>query len=66
MTDIEQALRAEIQTQLKKVNKSNTPKIHAFIQDKSGYLEIEKRIILMVIQDNITPSACIPQIEVEL
>jgi len=66
MTTTEQGLRAEIQAQLKRVNSKNAPKINQTIQTPQGYHEIETKVILMVINDGITPSACIPQIESEL
>lgn len=65
---LEKRLRKEIFDQLQKVNKNKmlTPKIYDLIQSENGYSWVEKRIISMVIQDGITISACIPQIENEL
>lgn len=63
---IEQELREEILYQLGKVNHKNCPKIYALIQTREGYSSIEERIINMVASEGITPSACIPQIEIEL
>ena len=62
----EQELRNEIKEQLERVNSKNAPKIHKRIQTQGGYQEIEARIIIMIVNDGITPSACIPQIESEL
>ncbi len=63
---VEDVLRKEIAFQLKKAHKKNTPRIFDKLKSNQGYMEIEKRIIEMVIEDGITPSACIPQIELEL
>ena len=62
----EDLLRKEIALQLKKVNIKNTPRIYQKLKEKEGYTGIESRIIKMVIRDGITPSACIPYIEIEL
>lgn len=48
------------------INPTNTPKIAEIIITQEGYCEIEAKIIKMVINDGITPSACIPHIESEL
>ncbi len=64
--NIEKALRQEIKEQLERVNSKNAPKIYKKIQTQDGYQEIEAKIIIMVVNDGITPSACIPQIESEL
>jgi DNA repair protein RadC len=67
-TKVENELRQEVFSQLKKVSNSPklTPKIHKLLKTKSGYEWMERRIIQMMINDNITASACIPQIETEL
>ncbi len=62
---IEKELRDEILKQLKKVSKKSCPNIYQRIQE-GAYRQIEEMIINMVINDHITPSACIPQIESEL
>ena len=62
----EDKLRLEIAKQLKKVNTKNAPRIYEKLKTKAGHLDMEARIIKMVINDGITPSACIPQIEIEL
>ena len=62
----EQELRHEIILQLNKVNSKNAPKMYKKLQTKSGYTEIESKIILMVVNEGLTPSACIPHIESEL
>jgi uncharacterized protein (UPF0297 family) len=66
MSETENVLRHEILEQLSKVTESNAPKVYKMLQTKSGYRNIEQRIIGIVIRDRITPSACIPQIENEL
>lgn len=65
---LEKRLRQEVFQQLQKVNKNIhlTPKIHKLIQTEKGYSWVERRIINMMINDGITASACIPQIESEL
>lgn len=65
---LEKRLRQEIFEQLQKVNKNKmlTPNIYNLIQTQNGYAYIEQRIINMVINDRITISASIPQIETEL
>ena len=62
-TDTTKKLRAEILAQLKKVNADNAPMIHEAIATEQGYVAIEKRIIDMVLNEGLTPSACIPHIE---
>ena len=64
--NLEKLLRKEIHEQLNRVNKKNAPKIYHKLKTKEGYNEIETKIILMVANDSITPSACIPHIESEL
>lgn len=66
MNNIEHQLRKEILEQLQKVTKSNAPKIYSKIQSETGYREMEQRIIIMVANERITPSAAIPQIESEM
>lgn len=64
--DIQKQLRAEILTQLKKVNSVNAPNVYHLVKTQAGYKEIEERIITIVATEGITPSACIPYIENEL
>ena len=61
-------LRKEIYNVFLQINKNpkNTPKIFEIIITQEGYCEIEAKVIKMVINDGITPSACIPHIESEL
>ncbi len=61
-------LRKEIYNVFYQISKNpkNTPKIAEIIITQEGYCEIEAKIIKMVINDGITPSACIPHIESEL
>ena len=66
MENLEQQLRVEIMTQLKRVTSSNAPNVHKLIQSESGYRNMENRIIRMVAAEGLTPSACIPHIENEL
>lgn len=63
---MEEELRTEILRQLRKVDDQNAPHIFKLIQTEAGYREVENRIIYMVAQEHITPSACIPHIENEL
>ena len=65
---LELRLREEILHQLQKVNSnpSLTPGLHKVVQDENGYSWAEKRIIQMMMDDGLSVSACIPQIESEL
>jgi hypothetical protein len=63
---MEQQLRSEIMTQLKRVTSQNAPNVWKLIQTESGYRDMENRIIRMVATEGLTPSACIPHIENEL
>ena len=67
-TGLEHRIREEILIQLRKVNEipKLTPEVYKLIQEKNGYAWVEKRIIQMMIDDGITVSATIPQIESEL
>lgn len=58
-------LRLEIKRHLDKCKPESLPKVCEQIKSKEGYQKIEQRIIAMVINDQITPSAAITQIEVE-
>jgi len=66
MENVENQLRTAIFEALKKVTPENSPKVWKELQTKSGYKFIENKIIYMVINDHITPDACVPQIEVEM
>jgi hypothetical protein len=66
MENIEQQLRAAVYTALKSVTQKSAPKVFERIQTENGYAQIENMIINMVVNDRITPSACIGQIESEL
>lgn len=66
MKHTEDKLRKEIFEQLQKVSKKNCPKIYEILQTADGYLWIEDKIINMLINERLTPSACIPHIESEL
>ena len=63
---MEQELRQAIFEQLKKVTDKNCPKIYKMLATTEGYKKIEQKIINMLVQEELTPSACIPQIESEL
>lgn len=64
--DLEKELRAEILHQLQKINRKACPNVYERIQNEDGYAEIEERIIYMVANEGLTPSACIGQIESEM
>jgi len=64
--NIEDCLRVEIMTQLKRVTSLNAPNVLKLIQSESGYRDMEQRIVRMVACEGLTPSACIPHIENEL
>ena len=66
MENVENQLRSAIYEALKNVTRENSPKVWKEIQTKAGYSYIENKIIYMVINDHITPDACVPQIEVEM
>lgn len=65
---LEDELREEILSQLKKVmaHPKLTPQIHQIIQNEKGYRWVENRILHLMITDDLTASAAIPQIESEL
>ena len=63
---MEQQLRTEIMSQLKRVTPGNAPNVWKLIQTEAGYRDMENRIIRMVATEGLTPSACIPHIENEL
>jgi hypothetical protein len=65
-SNIEKQLRDEIHRVLQNVDTSNAPRIHSAIKTERGYKQIEARIINMVIDDQLTPSACIPHLERQL
>lgn len=66
MSKVEKEFMEEIERCLSMVTKDSCPNIYERIQTKNGYSQVVDMIISMVINDNITPSACIPQIESEL
>ncbi len=63
---IEQELRLEIKRHLDKCNHRVLPGVCKAISTTEGYQRIEQRIIQMLIKEQITPSAAIAQIEMEL
>ena len=65
-SDIEQKLREEILTQLKKTTAANSPNIYSIIQTAKGYAAIEQQIISKVLKDRMVPSAVIPLLESEM
>lgn len=66
MENVEKQLRTEILNALRNVNADNCPNLWKRIQTRQGYAQVEEMIINMVINDNIAPSSCIPQLESEL
>ena len=64
--ELEQKLRAEIFTQLKKVTEANAPNIFEMLQSKLGYQQIEKLVIEKVLHDQMVPAAVIPLLESEM
>lgn len=64
--NVVQQLRGLINDELQKITNVSYPNIYKRIQSKEGYKQVEDSIINMVISNNITPSACIAQLESEL
>lgn len=60
------AVRNDIKNALQQVTKTNAPMVYNAIQTELGYKNLEDRIINMMIDDNMTASACIPHLENEL
>jgi hypothetical protein len=63
---MEKQLRAAIFEQLKTVNQKNAPFVFEMIQNEQGYKNIEERIIVKMVNQNLSISASIGQIEQEL
>ena len=63
---IEKQLRDEIHRVLQNVSSDNAPTIHSSIQTEMGYKNIEAKIIALCVNEQMTPSACIPHIERQL
>jgi hypothetical protein len=59
-------LRTAIKKALETVTPQNAPTVYNTIQSEQGYKTIEDMIIHMMVNDNITASACIPYIEEQL
>lgn len=59
-------LREHIKNALSSVTKTNAPNVYDNIQTETGYKNIEDKIINMMIDYDMTASACIPHIENEL
>ncbi len=64
--ELEQKLRAEIFTQLKKVTQANSPNLYEMIQSSHGYLQVEQMVIEKVLHDQMIPAAVIPLLESEM
>jgi len=68
----EDKLRLAIKSTLENVTKTNSPNIYNMIYNKNGkvvsrgYQIVENKIIKKVINDNMSISAAIPQLEMEL
>lgn len=68
----EDQLRTAILNALKNVSRANSPNIYNLMHDKKGkviprgYQVIETKIIKKVINDRISISAAIPQLEMEM
>jgi len=68
----EDKLRLAIKNTLENVSKANSPNIYKMIYNKNGkvvprgYLIVENKIIKKAINDNMSISAAIPQLEMEL
>jgi hypothetical protein len=56
-------LREQINQALKSVTLNDTPTVYEAIQSNLGYKNIEDRIINTMIDNGVTASAAIPQIE---
>lgn len=59
MKEVRQAIKEALQT----VTAKNAPTVYEAIQTEIGYKGIEDMIINMMIDENMTASACIPHIE---
>lgn len=60
---MEKPLRNEIYKALSSINNNNAPKVNEAIKTVIGYKNIEEQIIKMVVEEGLTPLACIPHIE---
>jgi hypothetical protein len=56
-------VRQDIKNALSTVTAFNAPMVYDAIQTEVGYKNIEDLIINMMIDENMTASACIPHIE---
>lgn len=56
-------LREQVHQALKSVTFNDTPVVHEAIQSDLGYKNIEDRVINVMIDNGVTASAAIPQIE---
>lgn len=65
-TQLTTQLRENIKAALATVTAANSPIIHKLIQTESGYKIVEEMIIIKMIQNNFSASACIPHLEREL
>ena len=65
-TQLTNQLRENIKTALTTVTPTNSPTIYKLIQTELGYKNVEEMIIIKMIQNNFSASACIPHLEREL
>lgn len=56
-------VRESIKNALQTVTAENAPTVYEAIQTELGYKSIEDMIINMMIDENMTASACIPHVE---
>lgn len=63
---LEQKLREEILTQLKKVTAANAPNLFEMMQSPKGYEQVEQMVINKVLHEQMVPAAIIPHLETEL
>jgi DNA repair protein RadC len=64
--EVEQALRAEILKQIKKLTPANSPNLYALASSPSGYLEAEEMVVRRVLKEGLPPVSAIPLIEQEM
>ena len=63
---LEQKLREEVLSQLKKVTSANAPNLFEMMQSPQGYEQVEQMVINKVLHDQMVPAAVIPLLETEL
>lgn len=60
---MEKQLRQQIASVLGNVTAKTAPNVYDMIQSENGYKTIEDMIIRLAIENQMSVSACIPQIE---